>query len=97
MEKTESEKTLERLLKNYVEVKLKGRCLKLLSVHTAGLPDRLCLFPGGRILFVELKTTGRKPSRIQSLVHARLRSLGFRVEVIDTLEKIECIMKEYEI
>ena len=97
MKNIESEKKLERSLKNSVEVKLKGVCLKLLSAHITGLPDRLCLFPGGKILFVELKTTNQKPRRIQLFIHNKLRSLGFRVEVVDTSEQIERLIREYEI
>ena len=54
-----------------------------------GLPDRMCLFPGHKIVFVELKTTGRKPKRIQAYMHNKLRALGFRVEVIDSVEGVE--------
>lgn len=96
MKNIESEKTLERSLKNSVEVKLKGWCLKLLSAHITGLPDRLCLFPGGRILFVELKTTGKRPRKIQLFMHRKIRALGFRVEVVDTPEQIKKIIEEYE-
>ena len=84
----ESEKLLERKLCSKMEG-LGGWCLKLLSAHITGLPDRLCLFSGGRILFVELKTTGKKPRKIQLFTHNKLRSLGFRVEVVDTSEQIE--------
>jgi len=97
MKNIESEKALERSLRNSVEVKLKGWCLKLLSSHITGLPDRLCLFPGGRILFVELKTTGKKPRKIQLFIHNKLRSLGFRVEVVDTSEQIKRLIREYEV
>jgi hypothetical protein len=33
--------------------------LKLPAIHNAGLPDRLCLFPGGEVVFVELKAPER--------------------------------------
>ena len=49
----------------------------------------MCLFPGHKIVFVELKTTGRKPKRIQAYMHNKLRALGFRVEVIDSVEGVE--------
>ena len=35
--------------------------MKLPAIHNAGLPDRLCLFPGGEVVFVELKAFGKKP------------------------------------
>lgn len=92
----ESEKRLESKLTDKVKA-LGGGSIKLLSTHITGLPDRICLFPGGRILFVELKTTGKRPKKIQRLVHDKLRSLGFRVEVIDTSEQIEKIIREYEV
>lgn len=92
----EKEKSLEKQLKICIEQRLKGLCLKLLSAHITGLPDRLCLIPRGRIFFVELKTTGKKPRKIQLFMHRKIRALGFRVEVVDTSEQIEKIIKEYE-
>lgn len=83
----ESEKKLERKL--YKEVKKRGGwSIKMLSMHITGLPDRLCLFPGGRALFCEIKTTGKKPTKIQQMVHKKLRRLGFQVFVIDSTEQI---------
>lgn len=85
--KIESEKNIERKLVEVVK-KAGGLCIKLLTSQYIGLPDRLCLFPKGRIIFVELKSTGQKPRKIQVLVHNRLRALGFRVEVIDTINDV---------
>ena len=96
MKNIESEKKLERSLKNAVEDNLKGLCLKLLSAHITGLPDRLCLIPGGRIFFAEIKTTGEKPRKIQTFMHNKIRGLGFRVEVIDSSEQIKKLVQEYE-
>ena len=79
----ESEKVIERRLVELVKSK-GGLCIKLLSDQMSGLPDRMCLLPGGQIIFAELKTTGKKPRKIQVFVHNRLRDLGFRVEVIDS-------------
>lgn len=86
MDKT-SEKAVERKLVELVKAK-NGLCIKLLCDQLTGLPDRLCLFPGGGVIFVEVKTTGQKPRRIQTFIHNRLRALGFRVEVIDTIEAV---------
>lgn len=87
MKKADSEKLIERKLVEAVKNK-GGLCLKMLSDYFTGLPDRLCLFPGKRAIFVELKTTGQKPRKIQTLVHNKLRGLGFQVIVIDTVEGI---------
>lgn len=89
------ENSIERRLVTEVE-RVGGWCLKLPAIHNAGLPDRICLFPGGRILFVELKAPGKKPREIQLFMHRKIRALGFRVEVVDTPEQIKKIIKEYE-
>lgn len=90
----ESEKLLEDKLVKGVE-SVGGWCLKLLSNHITGLPDRLCLFPGGRLAFAEIKTTKKKPRRIQLWVHNKLRGLGFTVEVMDNSLQIKNFIEKY--
>lgn len=87
MKQIDSEKIVERKLVEAVKSN-GGMCIKLLCDQLIGLPDRMCLFPGHKVVFVELKTTGRKPKRIQMYMHNKLRALGFRVEVIDTVESV---------
>lgn len=87
MVKIESEKIIERKLVELCKIN-NGLCIKLLSNFFIGIPDRMCLFPGGKIAFVELKTTGQKPRKSQMLVHNQLRKLGFKVFVVDTTEQI---------
>lgn len=91
-ETIESEKVIERKLVEAVKAN-KGMCIKMLCDQLMGLPDRLCLFPGCKIAFVELKTTGKKPKRIQTFMHNKLRLLGFRVEVIDSTEEVNNFIK----
>ena len=88
MKQVDSEKLVERKLVELTKAK-GGMCIKLLCDQFIGLPDRLCLFPGHKIVFVELKTTGKKPRRIQAYVHDKIRALGFRVEVIDTVDGVK--------
>ena len=83
----ESEKTLERNLVAKVK-DLKGWAIKLLPFQVAGLPDRLVLMPEGKVYFVEVKSTGKKATKLQLVIHKRLESLGFTVYVIDTTEKL---------
>lgn len=59
------------------------------------MPDRLLLFPGGRVAFAEVKTPGEKPEPIQKAVIRKLIKLGFRVYVVDSLEIINQIIREY--
>ena len=88
MKHIDSEKSVERKLVELVKIN-NGMCIKLLCDQLIGLPDRLCLFPNHKIAFVETKTTGQKPKRIQAYMHKKLRALGFRVEVIDSIEGVE--------
>lgn len=53
-----------------------------LAPTEAGVPDRLVVWPGGRIYLVELKRTGAKLSAIQSLWHNRIKALGAPVVVL---------------
>ena len=69
-----------------------GDCLKLPPLFCPGIPDRLALLPGGIVAFVELKAPGRTPTPLQACRHARLRGLGFRVEVIDGIEGVNRFM-----
>lgn len=83
----ESEKALERAGCSKVK-ELGGFPIKLLSSLNIGLPDRLFLLPGGRAYFVEFKTTGKKPTKIQLVIHQRLEALGFPVTVIDSTQTL---------
>ena len=70
-----------------------GLCLKWVCPGWAGVPDRIVLLPGGRIVFVELKRPkGGRLSKMQIWWSWKLSSLGFRHWVIWSLEKL----KEFE-
>lgn len=77
---------VERALVKRVEKELGGSCEKFTSPGRRSVPDRICLFPGGRIIFVELKAPGKTPSKLQQRDHERRRAMGFDVRVIDNLE-----------
>jgi len=81
------ESQIEKKLKDKVEA-IGGKCMKFVSPGTSGVPDRICLFPGGRVIFVETKAPGEKPSSLQKKRHDELKKLGFKVLIIDSEEKI---------
>lgn len=91
--KIEGEKYLDDKLKAEIE-KLDGWCIKIPTIHISGLPDRLCLLPGGLAIFAEIKTTKKNPGRLQKWVHRKLRKLGFQVYVIGTSEDIKRLLYE---
>ena len=69
---------------------LGGLALKLTCLWFTGWPDRTVLLPGGRIVFAELKTTGKKLSPRQEVVIPWLRNtMGFTVFVIDDQEGLD--------
>lgn len=81
-----SEKDLERTFAEKLNQTKKVWVIKLLSTFIKGLPDRMILCQGGYVGFAEIKTTGKKPTKIQTYIHEKLRALGFKVFVIDDLE-----------
>lgn len=83
-----TEKWLERELVRLIG-KRGGLALKYANANQTGYPDRLVLLPGGRLVFVEVKTKGRKPTTLQSLRHDQLRGLGFPVFVIDSVGALD--------
>lgn len=83
-----SEKVFERELSKFVEER-EGMAVKLLSQFIKGLPDRMYLLHGGIVVFVEFKSTGKKPTKIQSYIHKRIQDLGFPVLVVDSVESYE--------
>lgn len=89
------EKQLENKLRLYVK-KAGGIAPKFVSPGFDGMPDRLILLPDGIIAFVELKAPGKKPRPLQSARHRLLRSLGFRVYVIDSVEQIGELLNELQ-
>ena len=66
--------------------------IKLLSTFVKGLPDRMVICQGGYVGFAEIKTTGKKPTKIQAYIHEKLRALGFKVFVIDDLESRDAVI-----
>lgn len=75
-----SESRLEKMLNDGVR-QAGGMSYKLAPI-TAGTPDRIVFWPGGRIEMVELKTEKGKLRRIQELEHYRLAKLGTEVIVV---------------
>jgi hypothetical protein len=58
---------------------------KFTSPARHAVPDRL-LLRNGRVIFIEFKRGGEKPSPPQEREHKRLRDAGITVYVIDNVE-----------
>lgn len=87
------EKIIEKKLAAAVK-KAGGIAPKFVSPSYDGMPDRLVLLPDGIIAFAELKAPGKRPRPLQEARHRLLRSLGFRVYVIDSEEQVGGMLDE---
>ena len=71
------EKEIERKLVAMVK-RRGGLCLKWTCPGWLGVPDRICLFPRGRVVFVETKRpAGGKRGAMQKWWARKLADLGF--------------------
>ena len=77
--------------------------LKFVSPNRAAVPDRLLLATipeflrpiiAKHIRFVEYKRQGEKATAAQIREHARLRGLGFQVDVVDSMDDAYRVIDE---
>lgn len=90
-----SEKMIEAYL-IYETSKLGGIALKYSNPTLVGYPDRLVILPGKPSAWVELKSRGKKPKRIQTLRHESLRRLGQLVFVCSSKEQVDEALKQIQ-
>ena len=88
---------MEKDIEQYLRLETKkrgGLALKFVSPGFTGVPDRLILFPGAIIVFVEIKDTGKKLRPRQDYVKRQFENLGFRVEKIDSKQQVKNFLDE---
>ena len=91
-----SEKSIEKYLVE--QAKFAGcPCLKYFNPNMVGYPDRLVVLPGGKVVWVELKSKGRKPSKVQQVRMAELTDLGHVVKVIDNKLDVDKLINEIKL
>ena len=88
------ERDIERYLVRQAK-SLQGEVRKVKWIQRSGAPDRLLMMPKGILVWVELKAPGEKPEPHQLREHERMRKMGQRVEVIDSLEGVDNLMGEF--
>ena len=87
-----SEKAIEKHLAEQVR-RLGGICLKYSNANMVGYPDRVVCLPHGKTVWVELKSKGKKPTKMQTLRMAELARLGHEVYCIDNRKTIDELIK----
>jgi hypothetical protein len=86
------EKDIEKKLRDAIK-KRGGWCLKWVCPGWSGVPDRLVLLPGGRVLFVETKRPkGGRLALLQEWWRVQLRGLGFQAYVVATEAELATLM-----
>ena len=94
MSKKVLEKDIERLLRQAVK-RRGGLCLKWVCPGWVGVPDRIILLPGARVMFVELKRPqGAKKGPLQDWWRDTLMGLGFEHRYIYTAEAVDRLEKD---
>jgi hypothetical protein len=84
---------LEQHLVREVE-RVGGRAPKWVSPGQRGVPDRLVILPGGRTVYVEMKSPGKPLNPLQERWAKILQSLGHEVYKIDSVDAIERFIQE---
>lgn len=91
------ENEVEQYLKEQVEGRLGGLCLKFVSPNCRGVPDRLLLLPGGRSCFVEVKRQQGIVNGLQHYWQDRLHALHQQATIVWSKEDVdELVQALYE-
>ena len=69
-----------------------GEIRKVKWIGRRGAPDR-CVMVEGITFWVELKRPGAKPQPHQVREHERMRRAGQNVEIIDSFESVDVLIK----
>ena len=90
-----SEREIEVYLVKSVKDK-KGICMKWTSPGNAGVPDRIVIFPGGDVYFVELKAEGKREnlSHLQRNFINKLKNLNCDARVIASFKEVDEFIEE---
>lgn len=87
------ESDIERWLVRQVR-ELGGFADKFVSPGNPGVPDRIIVMPGGRVLFVELKTEIGRLSGIQRWQRERYQGMGVDFRVVKGMKAARELVKE---
>ena len=87
------ERTVEQHLVNGLE-RIGLPCIKFIPDLRRGMPDRMVLLPGGRIIWVELKTDTGHLEPIQQVRRRELEKAGQIVKVVWSVEEADNLIEE---
>jgi hypothetical protein len=88
------ERQVEKYLKKRVEEK-GGFTVKLNPTGAVGIPDRLCVLPSGRVVFVEVKRTkGGIIAPLQEWWRRRILGLGCSHAYVCSQQEVDALLEE---
>lgn len=82
----------EKAIEAYLNKRCKENgllCLKYSNANVTGYPDRLVCCINGKVIWVELKSKGKKPTKLQEIRHQELRDLGHEVWVVSSKPEVD--------
>lgn len=94
----------ESIIEKYLVLRVRsmgGQVRKVKWIGHRGAPDRLVMLPPwesspgnqyDKTVWVELKATGEKPEPHQVREHERMRKMGQRVEIVDSIEGVDALL-----
>ena len=87
---------LEKTIEAYLVQKVKeigGIAYKFTSPQRRSVPDRLCLFPYGLMIFVEVKAPKKLPTEAQAREILRLQVMGFSAITVSSKEQVWALIE----
>ena len=84
------EKDIEKYLVNRIKT-LGGLCDKFSAIARRGVPDRIVTLPNNNIIFVELKSSNGKLTKLQEIDHKKRKALGCKVVTINSKKMVDSI------
>lgn len=77
------ESYIERKVCEYAK-SLGWMVFKFNSPGKSGVPDRIFM-KKGKIVFIEFKAAGKRPTKLQLHIHREMENAGFHVHVVDNI------------
>jgi len=87
------EKEIEKKVCDYAK-KFDWVTFKFVSPSNRGVPDRIFMRQH-KMMFIEFKAKGKKPTNLQNLVAQTISKTGFEVFVVDNVDQGKGIIDAY--
>ena len=73
-----------------------GLCYKFVSPGNPGVPDRIVILPGGRTVYIELKTEIGRLSKVQKWQREEIQKRGADIRVLKGMDQVLEFLKEVD-